>query len=523
MRYLLLICSAFAVLATTSACAYAEEEMNYPLNIPDTGVSTELTTQELPKPLDYGWDNRYLTNHLPSRYASLPEPNATPKKTKALSIHEALMLALRYSSSIINSDISLVTSKFSHETTQSHLYPQLSSLNLNYNETKGQSNTSLGTTSATLNTRYGGQYGLSYSNDGLTSGTSSYTFSVDQPLLRGFGKVADLPYIQSDRNYKVALLNYKQNIITLVDTVTTGYWGLIQSQLNYENTLASYKDSKTSVGKTRLEYKAGQTSESTLIEAEASLTSTKNQVVQQLQSLQETYTSYLQTIGLNIYSNIKIDTAMINEKVAIPTLKECISQSVEHNINYQITLMQLKTSQEAILAARDARRWKLDLTASYTNTTTSSSDVVSTTQNPLNVGLALSIPINDIDNQNSLLSARASYEESKINAQNSKLTLIRTVTQTYRNIKTSYQSLQIAKRSVELSEKVLSNAKLKLRYGQTTMFEVNTDRTSLLNAKNTLVSNQVSYLQYVQALYDSLGDTLSFWHLTLKDLPDVLH
>jgi|GEM_PF-1561438 len=505
--------------------AYGQDKnsFDYPLNIPDTGVSTTLTTAELPKPLKYGWDNRYLTNHLPQRYNSLPAPEATKQKAKTLSIHEALMLALRYSSTIANSDISLVTSKFSHETTQSHLYPQISDLDVSFSSSEGTSTTSLGTTTASLKTRYGGEYSVSYSNTGLGSGgTSTYSFNLTQPLLRGLGKVADLPYIQSDRNYKIALMTYKSNVISLVDSVTTGYWGLIESELSYKNTLHSYNDTKDSVRRSRLEYKAGQSSKSTLIEAEASLASTKNQVVSQLQSLQQTYTSYLQTIGLNIYSNISIDTTIVDKKVKLPTLKECIERALKNNISYQTTLMQLQTSQEAILSARDARLWQVNLTAGYSNTLTSSTGTVSTTQHPLSVGLSLDIPINDIDSQNSLIAARAAYEEAKITAQNDKLTLIRNVTQTYRNIKTSYEAVGIAKRSVKLSQEVLNNAKLQLRYGQTTMFEVNTDRTSLLSAQNTLVSNQVSYLKNVQSLYDYMSDTLDFWHITLKDLPDVL-
>lgn len=506
------------------AHAQDKSSSDYPLTIPDTGISTTLTTAELPKPLKYGWDNRYLTNHLPPRYNILPAPKTTKQKAKTLSIHEALMLALRYSSTIANSDISLVTSKFSHETTQNHLYPQISDLNVSFSSSEGTSTTNLGTTTASLKTRYGGEYSLSYSNSGLGSGgTSTYSFNLSQPLLRGFGKVADLPYIQSDRNYKLALMSYKSNVISLVDSVSTGYWGLIESELSYKNTLHSYNDTKESVKRSRLEYKAGQSSKSTLIEAEASLATTKNQVVQQLQSLQQTYTSYLQTIGLNIYSNISIDTTIVDKKITLPPLKECLERALKNNINYQTTLMQLQTSQEAILSARDSRLWQVNLTAGYSNTLTSSTGSVSTTQHPLSVGLALSIPINDIDTQNTLLAARAAYEEAKITAQNNKLTLIRNVTQTYRNIKTSYESVAIAKRSVELTNEVLKNAKLQLRYGQATMFEVNTDRGNLLSTQNTLVSNQVSYLKNVQSLYDYMSDTLDFWHITLKDLPDVLH
>ena len=498
--------------------AVAATNLQDNLNIPNTGVPTQLSSTELPPPLAYGWDNRRLQNGLPRHISQLPMPGKTKHNTKKLSIHEAILLALRYNTDIINNDIDLISSRFSYETSMNAYMPQISDLQLAYNYASKQSSTTLSDSTITLKTRQGTQYTLGLNHPGnLTSGKTNYYFNVSQPLIRGFGMVADISYQQAKRNYQIALMSYKSRLINSVESITNGYWGLVQALLNYQNTLNQFNDSKITTQQTELKYKAGQATRSAAIEAKANLNSSKNSLISSKQSLQETYTNYLQTLGLNIYSKINLDLNILEKKRKLPSLKSCIEKALKNNISYRIQLLQLKTSQEAIIAARDARHWKLDLTAGYHSGTRSASGKKA----PISAGLNLTIPINDIDSQNTLIGARIAYEKAKISAQQAKIKLITDVTQTYRNIQSNKAAIRIARAAANQSQEVLNNSKLKLRFGKSTMFEVTTNQNNLLAAQTSLVKAEISYLQSVQTLHNKMSDTLTYWGVKMRNLDHV--
>lgn len=507
----------WCIAALQPITSFANQITQADLNIPNTGIQTSLNRSEIPKPLRYGWDERYLSNHMPKRFSTLPSPAATKRGKKTLSIHDAIMLALRNNTDIINSDMTLIANRFSYETSMNKFKPQLQDITLNYSSSTGD--TTMSGTQATLKTRTGASYTLGMSHSGsITSGKNNYSFSMTQALLRGFGQVADFSYQQSNRSYKIALLNYKSSIMQIVDKVTLGYWGLVQAMLNYQNTLNEYHDSLRTTHNTLLKYKAGQASLSEATEAKANLNSSKSGLITAKQSLQSTYTQYLQTIGLNIYSHLAIDLNIIPQSIKIPSLKYCIQRSLKNNIAYQETLLTLKTTQESIVSARDNRRWKLDLTATYNSNDSSAGS----SKSPFSAGLSLTIPINDIDNKNSLIASRIDYEKAKISAQQSKINLIRQVTQDYRNIASNRQAENIAKLAAKQSQTVLNNAKLKLRYGKTNMFEVITDQSNLLSAQTSYVSNKITYLTSIQQIYDDMGDTLDYWNVKMRDLNAIL-
>ncbi len=507
----------FAICSLASH-AVAATNLQDSLNIPNTGIPTQLLPKELPPPLAYGWDNHSLQKELPKHISQLPMPGKTKRDKKKLSIHDAILLALRYNTDIINNDIDLVSSRFSYETSMNAFKPQISDLQLAYNYASKQSSTTLSDSTITLKTRQGTQYTLGLSHPGnLTSGKTNYYFNVSQPLIRGFGMVADISYQQAKRNYQIALMSYKGRLINTVESVTNGYWGLVQALLNYQNTLNQFNDSKITTQQTELKYKAGRTTRSAAIEAKANLNSSKNSLISSKQSLQETYTSYLQALGLNIYSKINLNLNILENKRKLPSLKKCIQTALENNISYRTQLLQLKTSQESIITARDARRWKLDLTAGYHSGTLDAAGKKA----PISAGLNLSIPINDIDSQNSLINARIAYEKAKISAQQAKIKLITDVTQTYRNIQSNKVAIKIARAAARQSQEVLNNSKLKLRFGKSTMFEVTTNQNNLLTAQTSLVNAEISYLQSVQTLHNKKSDTLAYWGVKMRNLDHV--
>ena len=76
--------------------------------------------------------------------------------------------------------------------------------------------------------------------------------------------------------------------------------------------------------------------------------------------------------------------------------------------------------------------------------------------------------------------------------------------------------MRISERAVAMQEKTVANTKLKLKYGKTTIFEVNTLENELLSQKIALISTKISYLNAITTLYQTLGTTLKQWRVHLR-------
>ena len=84
------------------------------------------------------------------------------------------------------------------------------------------------------------------------------------------------------------------------------------------------------------------------------------------------------------------------------------------------------------------------------------------------------------------------------------------------SIHNQYEQIKVAEVALALQEKTLQNAKLKLQYGKSSVFEVNTLETGLLTQEVALVSTKIQYLNSITALYKTMGIILERWNIKLR-------
>ena len=94
--------------------------------------------------------------------------------------------------------------------------------------------------------------------------------------------------------------------------------------------------------------------------------------------------------------------------------------------------------------------------------------------------------------------------------------LIRDVTNQLMQLQNQYQQIQVAINGVALQEKTLVNAQLKLKYGRSTVFEVDQLQDQLLQQQTSLIGDKIQFLNQITALSQTLGTTLSDWGITLR-------
>lgn len=445
----------------------------------------------------------------------LPAPQNVPAGVKHLSVNEAIMLALRSNPAVKTAELQRVLDKFSMETRIHDRYAvRWSPLVLGSTLTHGGTGPSWSAASgASVTGMTGTNVGIAYTNS-LQGGPGATTLTVSQPLLQNFGRdFNQIIYDDAITNEKVARLNFKNSVITVVVNVISNYRALVQAYENLALSKQSLASQEQSVDQTRLQVKTGQMAPSDLVQQQANLESTRLSVVQQQNSLRDAYQTFLTALGLTPNANIVIDQKIYvgNKQETVPTKAQSIAIGLKNNIAYQSALLQLQITERQLISAENSQKASLNVTG----TAVLSGGADQSTTQP-NVGITLSVPIDNVDLQSQVVSAKVAIENAKLNLEQTKENLIRQVADDWETIQNQYQQIHISEVAVQMQQQTLNNTKLQLKYGKASVFEVNTLETSLLQQQLALVSTEIAYLNAVTTLNQTLGLTLDMRHVKLR-------
>ena len=93
---------------------------------------------------------------------------------------------------------------------------------------------------------------------------------------------------------------------------------------------------------------------------------------------------------------------------------------------------------------------------------------------------------------------------------------MRQVMTQWQQIQSQKLQIQVSKTSIELQKKSLADARLKLKYGRSTAFEVTQLQNNLLQAETNLIGTEISYLNDITTLHQTMGITLDVWDIKLR-------
>lgn len=449
---------------------------------------------------------------------TLPSPKTISETPVHLSLKEAIALALRSNPAVRISELQRILDKFglatvmqtygvvwtpftASATLQKHVYPVWSA-----------------GTGFSVAAPSGTTIGLSHTTN-LLGGAGNTGLTVTQHLLQGFGFAVNRVNAQNAMDTeRIARLTFKNSVIDVVNTVITNYRALVESYNNLTTSQQTLKSQEKGVWQSKLQVKAGKMAPADLLQQEENLETTRLSVVQAEDALRDAYQTFLSSLGLSPTKKLLIDRSIVVNTKKVPSLDHCIAIALKNNIAYQTALLQLKITKRALITAEDADKWTLDVTGTKNfgdQRTGVGQPLTSLTTNPT-LAVSLSVPINDISLKQAVESAKIGIQDAELNLHQQKEDLIRSVMNEYETIKNQESQLNISERAVMMQEKTVENTKLKLKYGKTTIFEVNTLENELLSQKIALIATKISYLNAVTTLYQTLGLTLKQWHVHLR-------
>jgi outer membrane protein len=457
-------------------------------------------------------DAIYNQSYDPNSF-SLPEPAKTHIPVKLLTLHNAILLALRYNPDIKSSELQRVVDKFDVVEAKNQFEPQFT-LGLNTTYTPKSKNA---TYAFAPGVKVTSPFGTSVSVNAASALNGSATttdVTVTQPLLRGFG-MPDIGYKNALISEKIDQLNFKQKISDSVEAVVEAYRNLVSNYNQLKISQHAIVSQEKLLSQFKLKLKVGKASRSDVYQQESTLETTRLSYVEKTNTVTEAYQNLLSVIGLTPMAKVEIDKSINMKNTQVPSLKKSIALALENHLDYQSALLTLQITKNGLVQAKDASRWGLDLTLNK-NFVNFRQNKAGESGGNESAALDLSIPIDDVSAQGQLLSAKIAMEQAKISLANTKQNLIKTIYSQWQTIKNEKQQLAIQSRQVQLQKQTLDDAKIKQRYGRATVFEFTQIQDQLLSSETEYISGQIGYLNNVSELDNALGITLKKWNIKLR-------
>lgn len=477
----------------------------------------------------YNWRLDVANLNTPGGVLELPVPQITTTEPTKLSLREAILLSLRNNPDIQSTELDRITDKFALIVAHNIFEPQY---RFSMSATTAQGEKPIYTTNAgvsmtnTIGTQFGMDFYDTYGADG--SGGAQTAFTVKQPLLKGFGyDVNTASWFNALDSENQARLSFKSSMMSQVVAVVNSYRQLIEDYQNMTLQDHALKASAQMVKQAELKYQKGRLAHSDLLQQQANYETTQLSLLRQKSGLIADYQQFLQLLGLKAEAKIEIDKKLDTSEIKVPSIDTAVAQALKGNLNYQRMLLSIHAAERAVISAKDAARWQLDLTGSF-NVSDQDSEPVFVTEDGVttvqqfpvqgspSATLSLSIPIDDVSSKQAIANAKIALQQAKFALESAKLSLVSQITNEVQQLQNQQLTLQSAERQVDFQTQSYEAAKIKYHYGQTTTFELNQIKDQLLEQQLALVSHRITLLNQITTLNQDLGLTLQQWDIHLR-------
>jgi len=467
-------------------------------------------------------------------WVDLPtSPEVRHKKAQRLSLREAILLALRYNPNIQNAELDRIIQRYELRLAHNEFelqYALAGAASVEKSRYSGVGNTTnksfIASPEVNLKTKQGTQIGLNIDNN--VANYNSYSpvlnFSINQPLLRGFGKAAnEAGLLDAIDNEWLNKLNLQQSVIDQITQVITAYRALILSGNNLQNQKLQLQEARKTYEINEKKIAAGQLEPTGNIQQSYQIESLSLMVEQAENDFKIAAQDLLQTIGLDPKMRLSVPSNVVVKKIIVPDLKESIEWALQHNTQYLAQKMVLRADERAYKVAKNQQLWQLDVGANVQSGRINEVDGqrgFPSIYNGQNINqtarVTLTIPLHDLSRRSQLISAKVRLEKDRLNLIALKRSLETTITNTINSIESLAKRYQLAEKQVALAEKSYELEKKKQQAGIASALDVNNTQNQLIQAQMGLIGAKIAYLNQLSTLDRILGKTLDHWQIKLR-------
>lgn len=389
----------------------------------------------------------------------------------------------------------------------------------------------------------------------MTSYNSSLRATVSQPLLSGFGFLANTRFIKiAKNNREISDVAFRLQVITTVNQIQNIYWDLVNA---YENVKVQ-QDSLTLAQKTlsdnKKQVEIGTLAPIEVVRAESVVATNQQSLIVaqtnlQLQQLlmKNALSRTLVDPALADAEVIPTDTMSIPEKEPVVPIQDLVNEALAHRAELAESRIDLTNRDINKRSAANALRPTVNLFAYYqgaglggainanyiclqpgnnicTNSTLPATSygaalnqLVDSTAPDKGVGLQLSIPIRNRTAQANQVRAELEYRQAQMSLQQQENRVRIEVRQAQFSVQQFRAAVDAARAAVELAKQSLDAEQKKYALGASTTTLVLQAERDLTQAQSNLVTANSNYEKSRVELDRSIGATLDRLGILMND------
>lgn len=481
------------------------------------------------------WRNKQCVKSLGlffSLYLGWINPLSATQKPLFLSLHDAILLSLRFSPAVKGAEIQRVVDKFNLSVAKNQFefqYALTGVANKTNTVSNGEPLVQSGlynlTPSISRQNVYGTQYTLSMPNSVSAIKTPSINtayynpslvLQVAQPLIRGSGReIVESSLNQAINTEKSTEFLYKAAIMNKVTQVILDYWSVVSAEASLEFVKKALADARQTVKNNMERIKLGFMAPSENVQAQSAVASQELQVASAQYMVLSAKNNLLKDIGLSPETKVTVRRFIAVTQANYPKGEDAKRILFANNIEYQVALNSLKNSKISLLQAEDQQRWFLNLTGTVAQgggVGGGGNANLESLYNGLNssrsLGLQLVVPIDNLPLQQRLVAAKVAYTQQQLAIQDLRLALEANLISTLENLRILYMQVKLAQEAQNLANQSYQDALKKIQFGQSSMFEVTSLQLTYISNTLTRINTEIAYLNAVAQYQNLLGITL---------------
>lgn len=461
-----------------------------------------------------------------------------------LTFKEAIFLALRNNAKIKSAEVGRVSQKYAVVVAKHSFRPKyfLQGSYQYYSSTVNKDRYSKDAfdiqPKVSLLTPFGTELGLSMNNpmnkdnNGYKEWqyTPSLTVEITQPLIRGFGRdVVEASLKNALDNEEINKLQYSDVIADTINTTITDYVNLARAKETLKISQVSLASYQTIIKKAKALIDAGRMAKNDIIQVEAQIAFQNSVIENNKNEFMRAQGKLLNTLGLDNQANIQIPEninyeeieQVFVEKDVLSTVDTCKKLVLINNTSYQIAGTMLRILGRSLLVAKDGTNWKLDLVASANRhgradrEDSNINNLMRNKEHNEKVAINLNIPIDDVNAKKAVIDAQVSLDQSKLSYQQLKRQLELDVMTMHNSVINAKRQLDLSKQALKLQYQTVELAELKYNAGRISNFELLNNQKDLSTLNQSVINNQVNYINILTIFNKILGETLTRFAIKL--------
>lgn len=349
----------------------------------------------------------------------------------------------------------------------------------------------------TTGARVTGDFGLDYLRDALSGDAwalfSNFSFSVTQPLLRGFGsKIVREPLTQAERDVLYEVRAFERFRRTFAFDVTTQFLRILEEIDMLRNEQGNY-ESLTSIRIRNENFsQAGRLSDIEVDQARQEELRALNQVVEARRSLEARLDVLKLLLGLPPEVEIALDPAALETMAVSEALDLKIDEelaieiALHERLDHQTTLAQLEDSARRVEVAAEGLRTGLDASFALGRVTSEEDEPAdfSSSAKPWTLALDLDLPLDRLPERNVYRQSLIALAAAQRRAEESADRIGSELRNARRSLEAARESREIQSGAVVLAERRVESASLRLEAGRASTRDLLEAQEDLVAAQN---------------------------------------